>query len=371
VIPALLRVQFEVHVARIKVFVSYSRHDESLVKPLAGLLGLAADDAVFLDIASIKPGDRWKDNIDGALREASVFILCWCCESERSQFISHEIAIALEGKGKRFVPVLFCDTPLPVTLEAYQWIDLRGQITHPCQHAATNSSHTAAAPPSTPMRSSARNTRRLVAVCGAAGVILAAAGVGIWSTTRSAPRPPTPLAEATEEVTRNLQAEPAQASNGIGRMLSDNDQGVFVVDRDFQLLGVSGLKCRVTQGDVLQITAPPAPNSLSANLVVLAGKGGSECPKGTTVSMQVADLQEMQNHMREAIDTGLGEMRGQPSRSRGVGIALVVALAAVLLMALIYMAVRKTMRSRRNDKIVSAAGAYFRRLGNTQSGESV
>jgi hypothetical protein len=41
---------------RCKVFVSYSRHDEELVKPLAGLLGAAANDAVFLDVTSLKSG---------------------------------------------------------------------------------------------------------------------------------------------------------------------------------------------------------------------------------------------------------------------------------------------------------------------------
>lgn len=126
-----------------KVFVSYSRHDEALVKPLAGLLGAAADDAIFLDIESIKPGNLWKYEIEHAVRNSSVFILCWCCESERSQFVRYEIRMALEGKDKRLVPVLLCSTPLPDSLTDRQWVDLRGRIIHSCnEHGLKTESET-------------------------------------------------------------------------------------------------------------------------------------------------------------------------------------------------------------------------------------
>jgi hypothetical protein len=118
-----------------KVFVSYSRHDESLVKPLAGLLGVAANDAVFLDVTSIKPGQKWKSEIERAIRESTVFVLCWCCESEKSKFIAHEIKMAMHSGGKRLAPVLFCGTPLPRSLADRQWIDLRGRVVHDCTNA--------------------------------------------------------------------------------------------------------------------------------------------------------------------------------------------------------------------------------------------
>jgi hypothetical protein len=115
-----------------RVFVSYSRHDEELVKPLAGLLGAAANDAVFFDVSSLKPGVQWKEEIDEALRDASVFILCWCCEGQKSAFIAHEIKLALEDGSKRLVPVMLCPTPLPSALADRQWIDLQGRIVHAC-----------------------------------------------------------------------------------------------------------------------------------------------------------------------------------------------------------------------------------------------
>jgi hypothetical protein len=117
-----------------KVFVSYSRHDEAVVKPLAGLLGVATDDAVFLDVTSLKPGDLWDDKIISAVKDSTVFIICWCCQSEKSTFVAKEIAAALASGNKKLVPVLFCSTPLPATLSSYQWIDLRGKILHNCEH---------------------------------------------------------------------------------------------------------------------------------------------------------------------------------------------------------------------------------------------
>jgi hypothetical protein len=118
-----------------KLFVSYSRHDEELVKPLAGLLGVAADDEVFLDVESIKPGQKWKSEIERAIRASSVFVLCWCCESEKSKFIAHEIKMAMSSESKRLVPVLFCGIPLPRSLADRQWIDLTGRVAHRCIEA--------------------------------------------------------------------------------------------------------------------------------------------------------------------------------------------------------------------------------------------
>jgi hypothetical protein len=117
---------------RCKIFVSYSRHDESLVRPLASLLGVAVDDAVFLDVTSLKPGTQWEAEITGAIKESSVFIVCWCCESQQSAFVANEIRIALRDRTKRLVPVLFCSTPLPRALAKRQWIDLRGRLIHEC-----------------------------------------------------------------------------------------------------------------------------------------------------------------------------------------------------------------------------------------------
>ena len=118
-----------------KVFVSYSRHDEGLVKPLAGLLGVVAEDAVFLDVERLKPGQLWEKEITEAVERSSVFVVCWCCETERSRFVMQEIALALRDPKKKVVPVLFCAAILPAHLFDRQWIDLRGRVVHTCNAA--------------------------------------------------------------------------------------------------------------------------------------------------------------------------------------------------------------------------------------------
>jgi TIR domain-containing protein len=118
-----------------KVFVSYSRHDECVVRPLASLLGIASDDAVFLDVEQLNPGDLWETKIADAIRESSVFVICWCCECQKSAFVIKEVRLALKDPKKKVVPVLFCTTELPHSVGGRQWIDLRGRVVHTCNAA--------------------------------------------------------------------------------------------------------------------------------------------------------------------------------------------------------------------------------------------
>jgi hypothetical protein len=61
----------------------------------------------------------------------------------------------------------------------------------------------------------------------------------------------------------------------------------------------------------LQLRNPPPPDATTADLVVLASKGGVECARSSTVTVQLTDLQEMQNHMRETIDQGLQDLKAK------------------------------------------------------------
>jgi hypothetical protein len=194
-----------------KVFVSYSRHDEALVKPLAGLLGVAADDAVFLDVASLKPGDLWEKKIIDAVKEASVLVVCWCCQSNKSVFVAREISTALAEGKKKLVPVLFCTTPLPPNIADRQWIDLCGKIVHDCSnlHARldltspggagnTGSAARFEVPPSStlPERSAAapRIKRAAVAIVSLLGIIAIVAYLAGHSAQNSGGRHPSPPA---------------------------------------------------------------------------------------------------------------------------------------------------------------------------------
>ena len=124
--------------ANTKVFMSYSRHDEALVKPLAYMLAAGRQDSVFVDIDNLQAGDYWRDEIEDAIGASAVFVLCWCCESKKSEFVRREIQLALKDNQKRIVPVLFCSTPLPEPLANRQWVDLRGRVLHSCKHGSSD-----------------------------------------------------------------------------------------------------------------------------------------------------------------------------------------------------------------------------------------
>jgi hypothetical protein len=118
------------------------------------------------------------------------------------------------------------------------------------------------------------------------------------------------IALENAEAQANAQsAEPDPASSGIARMLSDNMTHVFVVGDDLDLVDASGQECAVSQGDVLQLATPPAPNADTATLIVMGSKGGVECRRGGGVQVAIADLQNMQNHMRETLDAGLADLQ--------------------------------------------------------------
>ena len=67
----------------------------------------------------------------------------------------------------------------------------------------------------------------------------------------------------------------------------------------------------VSESDAMQLTGPPAADATAANLVMLTSKGGNECRKGDIVAVNFADLQDMQNAMRETVDQGLQTLQAK------------------------------------------------------------
>jgi hypothetical protein len=114
----------------------------------------------------------------------------------------------------------------------------------------------------------------------------------------------------------NAEAQPAAESaapnpalSGVQAMLGDNISHVFVVGRDLDVVDSTAPECALSQGDALQLVPPTPPDAAGANLLVLSTKGGKECRKGASVNVAIADLQEMQNYMRETIDQGMGVLQ--------------------------------------------------------------
>ena len=119
-------------------------------------------------------------------------------------------------------------------------------------------------------------------------------------------------AEAQQNA-RNQDIDPA--SSGIGRMLADGQAHVFVVGSALDVVDASGSECALSDGDVLKMVMPPPPSATDVNLMVLATKGGLECRRSAMVTISFADLQDMQNHMRETIDQGLQELQEKQGKS--------------------------------------------------------
>lgn len=125
----------------------------------------------------------------------------------------------------------------------------------------------------------------------------------------------TQLALENQEAQQNAQNQDADpGSSSIDRVFADASKGkthVFVAGAPLDVVDSSGTECSLSDGDVLALSTAPATDAKSADLVVLASKGGQECQKQTTVSVALADLQEMQNSMRATIDQGLQELQAK------------------------------------------------------------
>ncbi|HEY1254412.1 MAG TPA: hypothetical protein VGF01_06500, partial [Terracidiphilus sp.] len=120
--------------------------------------------------------------------------------------------------------------------------------------------------------------------------------------------------ENSEAVQASQNQDVDPGSSGIARLLSDGRQHVFVAGEALDLVDSNGQECAISDGDVLLLKTPPPSDSTTANLVVLASKGGKECAKFSSVSVQLTDLQEMQNQMRATIDQGLQELQAKQGK---------------------------------------------------------
>jgi len=111
--------------------------------------------------------------------------------------------------------------------------------------------------------------------------------------------------EAAEAADNAQNREPQPGAGSVVQELSDHQSHVFVVSYDLDLVDPSGRRCAMSEGDVVQITSTPKPDSGTVDAVVLASKGGTECGRAAQVQLALNDVQEMQNHMRETIDQGM------------------------------------------------------------------
>jgi hypothetical protein len=137
-----------------------------------------------------------------------------------------------------------------------------------------------------------------------------------------------------KQTTADQPVDPA--SSGIARLLSDGRPHTFVAGGHLDVTDDAGKECVVSDGDTLQLRQPPPQDSTVAKLVVMSSKGLPECDISLTVQVTLADLQEMQNHMRDTIDKGMAELEAKqgtnglpPAPASAQGAAAPAAYAAI------------------------------------------
>jgi hypothetical protein len=112
-----------------EVFISYSTADRELLDPIVQLVRALKKNSVFQDYRSILPGERWRERLLEAVRQAKTVMVFWCEHSAGSDYVREEYEAGIASR-KEMIPILLDDTKLPEPLSAYQWIDLRRPEPH-------------------------------------------------------------------------------------------------------------------------------------------------------------------------------------------------------------------------------------------------
>ena len=108
---------------RYDVFLSYSHQDKAWVSEFVAALREAGVTAWF-DVQDLLPGERWREQIQEALRESSTLIVILNPRNVQSPWMFFELGAAVADK-KRIIPVLAEGMPpeaVPVPLRQFQYL---------------------------------------------------------------------------------------------------------------------------------------------------------------------------------------------------------------------------------------------------------
>jgi hypothetical protein len=114
----------------LKVFLCHSSGDKAEVKKLYNLL-LESGSNPWLDSEKLLPGQDWNLEINRALDDADVILLCLSKKSvDKEGYVKKEIRIAVDRalempEGRIFlIPARLEECELPYKIRTYQWVDL-------------------------------------------------------------------------------------------------------------------------------------------------------------------------------------------------------------------------------------------------------
>jgi serine/threonine protein kinase len=108
-------------------FASYSSLDrEEVLRRVQGIMAAGID--VFVDVLSLRAGDKWEEQLIKNIREKDIFYLFWSVEASKSQWVEREWRYALSERGIDFIhPIPLSDpreAPPPQELAGRHFNDL-------------------------------------------------------------------------------------------------------------------------------------------------------------------------------------------------------------------------------------------------------
>ena len=120
----------------------------------------------------------------------------------------------------------------------------------------------------------------------------------------------------SEQMKNEIAAEKDAAANKDNETAAKGDQlpsaldpkiRYFVVSVDEDLTTSDGNECALTPGDVVYRTGDKPDDDKMVDATVKSAKK-DECPVGATVGIDVSDLQDMHNSLRQTMDEGLKKL---------------------------------------------------------------
>ena len=107
-----------------QVFISYSRKDIAFVDQLAADLKKAGLD-VWYDVSGIAGGDRWRSEIENALRASQFVLVVLSPDAITSEWVEREFLFSSNLKRK-IIPLMYRSCELPLNYVDLNFIDVQG-----------------------------------------------------------------------------------------------------------------------------------------------------------------------------------------------------------------------------------------------------
>jgi hypothetical protein len=95
-------------------------------------------------------------------------------------------------------------------------------------------------------------------------------------------------------------------------------QKFFVVSSSLELTTKDGAACSLTPGDVIERRGKTVDTTGGVEAEVISSKPG-DCPAESATNVQLADLQDMHNQLREQLDAGLGVLAKNDAKGLPAG----------------------------------------------------